>query len=424
MLVRVAIGTLGCKANQADAEALVARLRAHAEVVQLGRAADLVVVNSCTVTATAARQSRQLVHRARRSHPDAIVVLTGCLPAVDPDGARRVAGVDHVLPLAEHDRIVALVRELARARGQGPGGGADLRPARRRPFLKLQDGCDGCCAYCIVPTARGRARTVLTPQQVAARLGELAVQGAQEVVLTGIHLGRYGVDLEPPLALDQLLERSVGIVPRLRLSSLEPLEVSPALLELLRRQPVGLCPHLHVPLQSGDDVVLRRMRRPYRPEQAQRLLARARRALPRAALGADLLVGFPGEDEAAFERTAELLRDAPLTHAHVFVFSPRAGTEAALLPDQVPPALARRRGQRLRELGQRKLERFAREQLGSWRPVLVEQRRRDGRLSGTSDNYLRVALQGPDALLGQIVPVELQRLDQEGLVSGALTGRG
>lgn len=409
--LRVGITTLGCKVNHADADALMMEIGDFGQEVPFAAMADLYIINSCTVTATADRQSRQLIHRARRRSPGAAVVLTGCmasseLPATLP--------VDRVFPFLQHRELVLYARSLPRTE-QGsatPSGPCEDRgaPSRARPFLKIQDGCDASCSYCVVSRVRGQSRSV-PADQVRSQILRLAGQGYGEVVLTGIHLGQYGADLQPPITLGAVVQGNLGLVPRLRLSSVEPLEVDP-LLEQLLCEDARLCPHLHVPVQSGDDHMLEAMNRPYEAAQVQALLERMRRRGPHLALGADLMAGFPGEDQAAFDRTLRLVREAPLTHVHVFPYSPRPGTVAAALPRQVPGPTARERAASLRRAGARKLEIFAETQVGLTRQVLVEQRRDDGRLWGLTDNYLRVAFQGPDPLLGQLVLVQLQGTDQ------------
>jgi threonylcarbamoyladenosine tRNA methylthiotransferase MtaB len=425
--LRVAITTLGCKVNQADADALMRQLSELAVQVPFDGPADLYLINSCTVTATADRQSRQLVHRARRRSPAGRVVLTGCLAVVGEGTQLLPDEVDAVFPPARHPELVAYARQLATEPGRSearPGP----RTGRARPFLKLQDGCDHACTYCIVPRARGRSRSVLDPEQARAALGRLAAQGFGEVVLTGIHLGQYGQDLDPPLSLAGLLAALDGAgPPRIRLSSIEPRELEPALVEIVAGSP-RFCPHLHVPIQSGDDGNLAAMNRPYRSAEIRDLLQQLRERMPDAALGTDLIAGFPGETEAQFEASLDLVQRAPLTHLHVFPYSPRPGTPAAALP-QLPAAVRRQRAARLRQAGQDRLRAFAAAQLGQTREVLVEELPLQGGerlLSGVTDNYVRVLLPGDEAWVGQLVRVRLEALLPGGVaLRGArVTGRG
>jgi threonylcarbamoyladenosine tRNA methylthiotransferase MtaB len=423
--LRLAFTTLGCKVNRFDGEALLARLRDHAEVVPFEEEADLYVVNSCTVTAVADRQTRQLLHRARRRNPDARVVLTGCLAATDASGARLGAEVDRIFAQSEHDGLVAYVVGLAAAR-QPPSPSSTIPgTVRARPFLKIQDGCDHACTFCIVPRARGASRSCLAPAEVRAALQALGERGFHEVVLTGIHLGQYGRDLDPPTSLAALLGACLGAVERLRLSSIEPQEIDPELVELMASE-IGICHHLHVPIQSGSDSILEQMNRPYRQEEVRGLLDHLRSCLPAAALGTDLITGFPGETERDFEHTLELVQSSPLTHLHVFPYSPRPGTPAEQLwrREPVQHEVVRERAARLRRAGLAKLLAFAEGQLDQSRPVLIERRDRQGLLAGVSDNYLRVTLDGQgresDAIIGRVVPVRLERVREE---DGRVTGR-
>ncbi len=419
--------------NRFDGEALLTRLRDHAEVVPFDEEADLYIVNSCTVTAVADRQTRQLLHRARRRNPGAHVVLTGCLAATDTSGQRVGAEVDRIFSQSEHDGLVAYVVELATARQplspQPSSSASSSAPGtgRVRPFLKIQDGCDHACTYCIVPRARGASRSCLVPAEVRAALVALRERGFCEVVLTGIHLGQYGRDLDPPTSLAALLGTCRGSVDQLRLSSIEPKEVDPALVELMVSG-VGICPHLHVPIQSGSDPILARMNRPYRSAEVRALLDELRRRLPAAALGTDLITGFPGETERDFERTLELVQSSPLTHLHVFPYSPRPGTPAEALwrREPVQHEVVRARAAQLRRAGLAKLLAFSRGQLGQRRPVLIERQDREGLLAGVSDNYLRVTLEGrgppeeAEAMIGRVVQVSLDRVREE---DARVTGR-
>lgn len=388
MKLRIALTTLGCKVNRADGDALLDRIAGVAVLVPFDSEADLYIVNSCTVTAVADRQTRQLVYRARRRNPGARVLLTGCFPRVAPRAAAELVGIDRAFTLGEHEALARYIEELAREAGQP----IELGPStpRGRPFLKVQDGCDRACSYCIVPRARGPSRSRPVAEVLAA-LDALAREGFGEVVLSGIHLGDYGRDLSPPCDLAALVRRARGCGPRLRLSSIEPDEVSEALVEEILTGVV--CPHLHLPVQSGDDGILAAMNRPYRIQQVWDLLAGLRARLPEAALGADLIAGFPGEDEVAFARSLELVARSPLTHLHVFPFSVRPGTRAEELPGRVPPELAKSRAARLREVGRERLAVFAAAQVGARREVVIEERHETDRvLVGTTENYLRATL--------------------------------
>ncbi len=301
------------------------------------------------------------------------------------------------------------------AKGAGGISRSFLPPAgaRTRPLLKVQDGCDSFCAYCIVPYARGPSRSVPL-QAVIESVSRLASQGFREAVLTGIHLGNYGKDLEPRTSLLELL-RAILQQPdavRVRLSSIEPLELTDGIIELAAGSE-RICRHFHVPLQSGDAMVLKRMGRPYTPEEFAERVAQVRRRLPEAAIGADVLIGFPGETDAAFENTYALVERLPLTYLHVFPFSARPGTAAWGLSDPVPSGAIRERCTRMRQLDSRKRLDFHRRFVGRMVAVLAEGRRepKTGLLKGVSSNYLPVLFEGGDELFHRRVAVRVSRAD-------------
>ena len=416
---RVAIATLGCKVNAYDSATIAERLRAAGcRLVALEAGADVVIVNSCTVTDAADAESRRLARRARRLNPAARVILTGCYAQTKPNEAAAVDAVDHVIGL---NRLDALTRAVTGVGVERIVVGASRRErevstvgARRfegqtRAFLKVQEGCDLFCTFCIVPMARGRSRS-LSPRAVLGEIEALAVEGFEEVVLTGVHLGGYGHDLDPPVDLAWLVGAIAEQrrVPRLRLSSIDPHEVSESLLRVMAEAP-SVCHHLHVPLQSADDGVLARMRRRYDAAVARERLAMIRELLPDAAIGTDLIAGFPGEDDADFERTLAFLDESPLSSFHVFPYSVRSGTTAAKLDGRVPPATIAARASRLRALGDRKHAEFARRFDGAVAELLVESTRdrATGALRGYTRNYLRASLDGPDTLMGRRVRVRL-----------------
>ncbi|MEO8602303.1 MAG: tRNA (N(6)-L-threonylcarbamoyladenosine(37)-C(2))-methylthiotransferase MtaB [bacterium] len=416
--LRVAFATLGCKVNQYDTAVMETALRESCELVPFAAAADVYVVNSCTVTDRADAESRQLARRARRANPAARVVLTGCFAQASPQRA-AVPEVDYVIGVgrlpdvlrAVHDQIPAaegriLVGNLRKATVVTTLG-ADVFTGQTRAFLKVQEGCDLFCTFCIVPTTRGRSRSV-PPRRLLDELQRLATLGFQEVVLTGIHLGGYGKDLTPRLDLADLVEMIAAAAPvsRIRLSSIDPPEVTPRLLELLRCSPVW-CEHLHVPIQSGADAVLRRMRRLYDVALVRDVAAEVRRALPDAALGTDVIAGFPGESESDAAATQALLRDTAFTYCHVFPYSRRSGTTAAKATDQVPTDVIRSRAQALRQLSATQRCAFAATQVGAHLEVLIERGRdaSSGQLIGYSRNYVRALLDGGDEWKNRLVQV-------------------
>jgi len=419
--MRVAVTTLGCKVNQYDTASIESRLRHDGyDLVDFAPGADVYIANSCTVTDRADAESRQLARRARRFNARARVIMTGCFAQVSPHRA-AIPEVDHVVGLNRLPDLMRAVRgELAtpaervlvddlRTARSVRTLGAEAFTGQTRAFLKIQEGCDLFCTFCIVPMARGRSRSV-PPRQVLAQLAMLAGRGFREVVLTGVHLGGYGRDVAPAIDLCDLLEMLLErpLVPRLRLSSIDPPEVTPRLLGLMARSAV-LCPHLHVPIQSGHDDVLQRMRRKYDASFVRAVTHEIRAAVPDAAIGTDLIAGFPGETDAQFESALELLQELPLTYFHVFPYSPRAGTTAAKLAPQLEPQRIKRRAQRLRALGDAKRAAFAKGFVGATMPVLVEATpaRTAGHVHGYSRNYQRVEFRAARELVNREVMIAI-----------------
>lgn len=422
---RFKVVTLGCKLNQSESDDLAGRLVQHAlQPCSGGEPADLVVINTCTVTEKAAMQSRQAIRRAIRENPGAFVVVTGCYAATEPEAVLAIAGVSGVVDRAAKSGLAELVAHAGNLPGKAPlrfrGTFEDSFPppstarnpftGRTRAHFKIQDGCDAFCSYCIVPYARGPARS-REAEGVLQGIRVLAGLGFREVVLTGVHIGRYGADLSPPRSLAGLLREilSLSLPLRIRLSSIEPLELNEEILDLAVEASGRVCPHFHIPLQSGDAAVLERMRRPYRPEDFARTIAAVHTRLPDAAIGADVLVGFPGETEQAFENTYRLIESLPLSYLHVFPFSPRPGTAAFTFHERVDPAAIRARCERLRILGLEKRLFFHRRFLGREVEVLAETRRdpHSGRLRGISGNYLRIRFSGEDSWMNRLVRVRV-----------------
>jgi threonylcarbamoyladenosine tRNA methylthiotransferase MtaB len=460
--------------NQAESEAIAGRLAAeHWSPAGTDEAADLCIVNTCAVTQRAGMQSRQALRRTIQDNPGARVAATGCYAATDPQALANIAGLACVVGPKDKSRLPEILTaggdaegslwerlpasmtsrqdaappkkaatpsetsdqthgrlpedegDRARSslppplekgdRGISATAAAALPPAgsRTRPFLKVQDGCDAFCAYCIVPYARGPSRSIAF-QAVLDGVSRLADQGYQEAVLTGIHLGAYGRDLQPRTSLAELLrailERPDAI--RIRLSSIEPLELTDEIIDLAADSE-RICRHFHVPLQSGDAQILERMGRPYSPEDYGGRIARIRSRLPEAAIGADVLLGFPGETEADFANTLAFVEALPLTYLHVFPFSARPGTAAWGLGDRVPAERIRQRCSRMRQLGGRMRLAFHRRFLGRRVRVLVEGRRdpQTGLLKGVSSNYLPVLFKGGDDRIHRWAEVHIVAAD-------------
>lgn len=418
--LRVAVATLGCKVNQCESAGIAEGLAASGmTLVPFTEAADCYVINTCTVTGSTDSQSRQLIRRATRRNPEAAVLVTGCYAQRAPEEIARIAGVHCIAGTAEKERIPDILREMT-------AGGplirvGDIRKARAfsrlettafpehtRAFLKIQDGCDAFCSYCIVPHVRGTSRS-LPPAEVEERITALAQTGYREVVLAGIHLGAWGRDLLPQTDLATLVRKIVegGTAKRLRLSSVEPQEVTADLICLLGRSRT-VCRHLHIPLQSGNDGILAAMHRNYDAAFFQDLLRRIHEAVPGVAVGIDVMAGFPGETEEAFDDTLHLVEETPIAYLHVFPYSRRPGTPAATMSGQVPEQEKKRRTERLRAVGAIKRRRFAEQFIGMPLNVLVEDRtdKMTGFPIGFSDNYIPVAIRGrvPANRIARVMP--------------------
>jgi threonylcarbamoyladenosine tRNA methylthiotransferase MtaB len=423
--------------NQHESDGLAAALCHYGwQAAGDGDIADVCIVNTCTVTQKASMQSRQLIRRLQRSHPGARIVVTGCYAQIAPHEIEAIEGVHAIVGHRRKAALPEMIVQTVEHPSQSPLWAVDdlnddiafaeplaTAPGRRtRPFLKIQDGCDSFCTYCIVPYARGRSRS-MRPEQVLHHLKRLGAMGFQEVVLTGIHLGAYGLDLQPAIGLLTLMERIAKQQPvaRIRLSSIEPHELSAELIDLVSSTPL-FCPHFHLPLQSGDDGILERMRRPYRRDLFQQQILSLKARLPQAAVGTDVLVGFPGEDEDAFANTIRLLEDLPLSYLHVFPYSRRPGTPAGDDPNQIAPHLIKARSAHIRAIGARKKQIFMQDAVGRQTEVLVETRRdaATGLLKGLTGNYLTVLIDGADRHMNTIVPALLQGIQSPRALQGEI----
>ena len=419
--------TLGCKVNQFETETMEGLFRARGyEVVPFETAADVYVINTCSVTHLSDRKSRQLIRRAARTNPAACIAVTGCYAQVAPEEIRALEGVRVVIGTKERARIVDYVEASLRADTGVAGTITDIMqarvfedsplhamPHRTRAFLKIEDGCQNFCTFCIIPYARGPVKS-RELSAVAREMRLLTEAGFHEVVLTGIHLGAYGIDLaaRPTLAdacRTALAEKGLR---RLRLGSLESVELSAELLELMRTEP-RFAAHLHLPLQAGSDNVLRAMNRHYTTEQFAQLVADVRAAVPGVAISTDIIVGFPGETEEDFAAGLAFVRAMGFARMHVFPYSARRGTPAAQRTDQVPPMVRRERAARMQALAEELAEAYHRTQLGSAQEVLFETTE-DGVTDGLTETYVRVYTDAP-VTRGEIVPVRLTHLYKDGV---------
>jgi len=411
--MKYAVITFGCRVNQADSLGFEETLLADGATASTPEAADLVIVNTCSVTASADQGARQTIRRVARSNPGARIIVTGCYATRRPDELAQLPNVARVVANDDKPRLIPLTRTPADI-GDGPCG-ATVEPgvAGRTAFtLRVQTGCAEPCSYCIIPSTRGTPRSV----PVAVVLGEVdrvVAAGFKEIALTGVHLGSFGRDLNPSSSLIDLLraldtarvtgrrssgnkvERSGGGKPDttyegetlFRISSLEPMDCTSEIVDLVAASP-RFAPHFHLPLQHASNRLLSAMRRPYTIEQYAALVDRIRTTIPGASIGSDIIVGFPAETDADFDRLAAYLESSPLTHVHVFPYSDRPGTPASAMPDKVPGLVVRERARRVREIGQALAARFREAQVGTVHRALTLE---DGSLAVTG-NYLKVRI--------------------------------
>lgn len=421
--VRVYLERVGCKLNQSEIEALARGfVQAGHRLVQASEEADLCVVNTCTVTQAADSKSRKLIRQLRRANPTAYLIVTGCYAEMSPQEVRAIGGVDLIVGNEDKERLVELAEnfepQTSNFKLQTRNFKA-LSLGHTRAFVKIQDGCNNRCTYCIVSLARGRERS-RPRQEILAEVEALVAAGCKEVVLTGVHIGGYGRDLDT--GLDQLVEDILTetTVPRLRLSSIEPWDLEQSLLRLWENP--RLCRHLHLPLQSGCDATLQRMARRYTTSQYASLVAAARRSIPDLAVTTDIIVGFPGETAEEFAMSLSFVEEMEFARAHVFKYSARTGTAAAKMPHQVPYAEKKRRSEAMLRLARQSSQRFWRRFLGRRMEVLWETPCKDDKhkrgsppWSGLTDNYIRVMTRSELDLANTITPTKLVGLVKRGM---------
>ena len=435
---RIAYRTFGCRLNQYDTEAIRTLVdeAGGCETAGPHEAADVCVVNTCSVTARADAAARKAIRRINAEHPAAKIVVTGCYAQRAPEELAALPGVALVVGAADRARVAELIDGL----GDGPPVVAvsPISTARSfldvpitemaehsRAFVKVQEGCNESCTFCIVPQTRGASRS-RTPASVLEQVCRLVDAGYVEVVLTGVHLGDYGLDLpEGRRLLPDLIERILDVegVERFRLSSIEPASLGDEIITLMAGSP-KFARHFHIPFQSGSDAVLARMKRRYRAGEFADLVTRIAERVPDCGIGADVICGFPGETDEDFLRTFEYVEKLPITYVHAFTYSPRPGSEAEHFPGEVPGEIRKRRTRALKRLSAEKHHRFAERHVGRIVEVLIEPSRRGGaaRIGGWTDNYLRVDL-GEGEGSARIEPVEITGLDDNGLTGACVSAR-
>ena len=438
------VQNFGCRATQADGAAIERQLAARGLAqADHARHADLVILNTCTVTAAADHDARAAVRRVHRENPAARILVTGCYAQRAPQeiaalpGVTWVVGNSHkhqIADIASHRPVDFVTAESLSLSAPAftvigdifahteliaaPVFAADDLVTRTRPNLKVQDGCNNRCSFCIIPSVRGQSRSMAL-DRVIAEANALVSAGYNEIVLSGINLGRWGRDFSPPLRFVQLLQALLEHtdVQKLRISSVEPMDWSDELIGLLAASS-RIAKHAHVPLQSGSDRILRRMHRRYRPWHYAEKIRKIREAMPEAAIGADVMVGFPGETDELFEESRSFIERLPFTYLHVFTYSSRPGTPSAAMPGQVPVAVARERNRVLRELGARKNAEFRRGFVGGTLEVITLQTGEESWTDSLSDNYLKIRLAGKHQA-NQWMKVEVTESDVEDLVAVA-----
>lgn len=419
--MRVAIGTLGCKVNQAETE-LLARQFAEAgyELVSSADNADIYILNTCTVTHIADSKSRHLLRLAHRHNPGALIVATGCYAERAEEELSQVEGVSLVVGNEEKPKLWQLVDESGYVGGpvcsQGRLLGKPNNGFRTRSFIKIQDGCSNFCTYCIVPLVRGKEKS-LSVDHIISEIKSRVASGYKEVVLTGIKVGSYDYDGVSLAGLLECILKETAVT-RLRLSSLQPQEISPQLLHLWQNP--RLCPHFHLSLQSGSGTVLKRMKRRYSVRDYQRAVSLIRTAVPEVAITTDVIVGFPGETEAEFAASYGLCQRMGFTRIHVFIYSPRAGTEAVQMPNTVGSHIKRERSEKMLALAEESTRKFGEQFLGKTVQVLWE-RQDGGDWSGHTNNYLRVYTKSSADLTNQLLPAKLVSMSRDG-VCGEVDG--
>ncbi len=429
--MQVSFYTLGCKVNRFETDALAQAFQDMGyEIVPFGQKADLFVVNTCAVTSKASYQSRQILRRIRRTWPEARLVATGCdVQISSQEILEKVPGPLCLVGNDQKHRLIELavtkecflevyVGAIAKSKEIAPL--QTTRPiGRTRGLVRIQDGCNSFCSYCIIPYARGRSRS-LAPEPVHRQVSILEDHGVREAVLTGIHIGAYGNDLEHgKTSLLSLMKELCESFPRIRfrLSSIEPAEISRDMIYWAASTP-NFCPHWHVPLQSGSDAILAKMNRHYNAAIFKEKILAIRSMMPHACVGVDVMVGFPGEGEAEFLQTMDLLAEFPVSYVHVFPYSPRPGTLASAIGDPVPKQEKSKRAKLIRALGNQKRRKFYASQVGRVLPVLFEQTdKKTGMLRGITPNYIPVLIDCKENdIQGLILPVEIIKIEQNNVI--------
>ncbi|MFW5749547.1 MAG: tRNA (N(6)-L-threonylcarbamoyladenosine(37)-C(2))-methylthiotransferase MtaB [Halanaerobium sp.] len=422
MIKKAAFYTLGCKVNQYETEAVIDIFLDNGyQIVDFSEAADVYIVNSCTVTNEAARKTRQIARRAKRRSPDSLVAIVGCYTQAFPDEVSQIEEIDFVMGSNNKAEILNKAEEML----AGKEVKTELKEYKElrdyeelnlkrlsnttRANVKIEDGCNQFCSYCIIPYARGPVRS-RRKEDVLAEIKKLSQQGVKEIILTGTHLGAYGSEKGNPKALTELMQSLTEIesLKRVRLSSIEGTEIEQGMMDLIADKDI-FCPHLHLPLQSGSDQILNAMQRPYTVAEFKETVSELRERIPDLALTTDVIVGFPGETEETFAKTIEVVKEIAFAKVHVFPYSAREGTPAAEM-EQLNGNIVTEYSKKLRLVNEALMLDYQKKFLGEKREVLIEEVRdhRTDLLTGYTDNYLKVLVDGPDSLKNELVEVKLE----------------
>lgn len=414
--MKVAFHTLGCKVNQYETEAMQKLfLSAGYELTEQFDTADVVVVNTCTVTALSSQKSRQMIRRAARANKNSVLAVVGCYAQNQPQEISKIDGVDIIIGTADRLKIVELVEEVLNKRGEKilqVGAVENISdfeelphtPQRTRAFLKIEDGCNNFCTYCIIPYVRGKVRS-RSLESIRAECEQLAAAGYKEIVLTGIHIGAYGKDFSTKTTLADAVKTVLDSANplRLRLGSIESVEMTDELIDLLKNDR-RICNHVHLPLQSGSDEILQAMHRPYTTKNFAKLTARLVEEIPDISIGTDLIVGFPGETEKHFAETLDFLQSQPFSKIHVFPFSAREGTLAATMDNQIDAQTKKFRVNKVLEIAKAKEKNFAEKLIGRTVEIIAETED-NGLVDGLTSNYVRLKIPAENIKLGEVVKV-------------------
>lgn len=426
---KVSFITLGCKVNQYDSDAMrTLFIHRGYKPVEHSEVADVYIINTCSVTSIGDRKSRQVIRKIRRNNPDAVIAATGCYAQVAPEELEKMGDVDVIVGHQNRNKIVDYIEEAEKSEKM-VNAVKDIMSIREyenltvdpegevkaRAFVKVQEGCDNYCTFCIIPYARGRLKS-RKQEDAVDEIKKLVEKGYREVVLTGIHLGNYGRDLKNGTSLSTLVSELLKIpnLLRIRLGSIESVELSDELINIIKNEK-RVCHHLHLPLQSGSDAVLKSMNRHYRLRQYKDLIAMIREKIPNLALTTDLIVGFPGETEENFKETLNTLHELKFSAIHVFPFSKRTGTPAAMYPNQITNEEKKKRVHRVQELEKKISKEFRCEFLNKIVHVLAENKKEEY-FEGFSDEYIRVTIKGENVKRGHLYSVIVEEVTDEGLI--------